>query len=461
MPTCAVDMNWPAAFVVAGLCAGAAFGQPLVEDQKLLAGDGATNAQFGAEIAIDDSLAVIGAPRDSENGTFAGAAYVFDLNTGAELFKLLPSDAGNPFAFFGRGVAIDSGVIAVGSPGDATLGTAAGAVYLFDAATGVQLMRVTAADAMVGDELGTSVALSGGVLAAGAPFDEDGPALSTGSAYLFDVATGVQLHKLLASDGAELDTLGDSIALGGGSVVVGSLRDDGGRGSAYVFDIATGVERFKLTAADSDISDAFGTDIAVDGSIIAVSARNGDGAVMNTGTVYLFDLGTGAQLDEIFLVDGVASDNFGQQIALSDGVLVVGAGQRDIGGISNTGAAFVFDLATGDLLETLVASDGLANDFLGRGLGYAEGVVIAGAPGDDTLGSFAGSAYIFRLDPADTPCNSADLAPPFGGLTFADISLFLGAFSMADPVADLAAPFGAFTFADISAFLGAFASGCP
>jgi hypothetical protein len=61
----------------------------------------------------------------------------------------------------------------------------------------------------------------------------------------------------------------------------------------------------------------------------------------------------------------------------------------------------------------------------------------------------------------DASCNAADLAAPFGSLTFADISAFLGAFSTSDPAADLAAPIGSFTFADISAFLAAFSAGCP
>ncbi len=61
----------------------------------------------------------------------------------------------------------------------------------------------------------------------------------------------------------------------------------------------------------------------------------------------------------------------------------------------------------------------------------------------------------------DASCSIADLAPPYGQLTFADISRFLEAFSNQNPAADLAAPAGAFTFADISAFLAAFAAGCP
>jgi 6-phosphogluconolactonase (cycloisomerase 2 family)/uncharacterized protein (DUF433 family) len=58
-------------------------------------------------------------------------------------------------------------------------------------------------------------------------------------------------------------------------------------------------------------------------------------------------------------------------------------------------------------------------------------------------------------------CNIADLAEPFGELTFADIGAFLDAFTAGDAAADLAAPLGELTFADIAAFVAAFNTGCP
>ncbi len=62
---------------------------------------------------------------------------------------------------------------------------------------------------------------------------------------------------------------------------------------------------------------------------------------------------------------------------------------------------------------------------------------------------------------APAGCNAADLAEPFGDLTFADITSFLAAFNASDLAADLADPQGQFTFADITAFLAAFNAGCP
>jgi hypothetical protein len=59
------------------------------------------------------------------------------------------------------------------------------------------------------------------------------------------------------------------------------------------------------------------------------------------------------------------------------------------------------------------------------------------------------------------PCSPADIAEPFGQLTFGDISGFIAAFSAGLAAGDIAAPFGQFTFGDISAFIAAFSSGCP
>ncbi len=66
----------------------------------------------------------------------------------------------------------------------------------------------------------------------------------------------------------------------------------------------------------------------------------------------------------------------------------------------------------------------------------------------------------FVLRVINSTC-AADIAEPYGSLTFADISSFLAAFNAGEPPADLAAPVGVYTFADISAFLGSFAAGCP
>ncbi len=54
----------------------------------------------------------------------------------------------------------------------------------------------------------------------------------------------------------------------------------------------------------------------------------------------------------------------------------------------------------------------------------------------------------------------ADIAEPFGTLSFADITAFLAAFQSRSWAADVAAPFGSLTFSDVSSYLAGFAGGC-
>ncbi len=94
-----------------------------------------------------------------------------------------------------------------------------------------------------------------------------------------------------------------------------------------------------------------------------------------------------------------------------------------------------------------------------RALSFSDPTAIEDCDGNGRHDPFE-IAYDGVTPPCASPC-PADLAEPFGQLTFADITAFLGAFTNQDGPADLADPFGQFTFADITAFLTAFAAGCP
>lgn len=79
---------------------------------------------FGRSVAIQDDIAIIGAPGDPYNGatSYAGAAYVYKITDGDWVLdaKLRNHDAG-PYAggdTFGQGVGIGDGFLAVGAPFD-------------------------------------------------------------------------------------------------------------------------------------------------------------------------------------------------------------------------------------------------------------------------------------------------------------------------------------------------------
>jgi FG-GAP repeat protein len=210
---------------------------------KLEADDGVVDTFFAESVGLSGTTIIVGAARDWTNGERAGAAYIFDAVTGAQRFKLLPDDPA-PGDNFGRAVAISGTTAVVGAFGDDDLGSASGAVYLFDTRTGEQIRKIVAADGQAGDRFGRAVAIEGTTAIVGAFLDDDNGNLS-GSAYLFDAATGEQLGKCVASDGVAADHFGRAVAIGGGAgqtvAIVGArYHDDAGdnAGAAYLFEVA-------------------------------------------------------------------------------------------------------------------------------------------------------------------------------------------------------------------------------
>ena len=182
---------------------GAAWSQ----QAKLEASDGAGGDLFGQSIAVDGTVVVIGAPRaDSttimaagpmdDTGADSGVSYVFS-GAGAnwtETAILVASDEAGTDQF-GTDVDVEGGRVIVGSAGDSSLfGSAEGSVFAFanNGAGWVEETKFTASDGLGSDQLGSSVALSGTIIATGAPnVDIDIDNQDSGAAYVFNT-TGVQ-----------------------------------------------------------------------------------------------------------------------------------------------------------------------------------------------------------------------------------------------------------------------------
>lgn len=422
---------------------------------KLIADDGERNDLFGYSVDIDAGLIAVGSRQDLHNSIRSGSVYVFNT-AGVQTAKLVPDDA-QAGDTIGESIAIQGGVVIVGAIGDDDNGDSSGSAYLFDAITGTQLHKLLPNDGATQDWFGQSVAIDSGVAVVGARL-EDAGALNTGSVYVFEVTTGDQTRKLVASDRAADDRFGESVAIAGGLIVVGApWNDDAGSksGSAYIFNAETGAQLHKLTASDAAGSDEFGTRVAIGDGLVAVGAPGENGY---TGAVYLYDAGTGAELHKLVHDDAAPSDSLGYGVGVDNGLVIAGCAWDDDQG-SASGSAYLFDAVTGQQIHKLLPGDGATFDSFGLCGAIHEGVIAIGSRYDDDRGESSGSAYTFDFAPP-APCNPADLAEPFGLLDLDDVTSFVDAFIAQDLAADLDGN-GLLDLTDVIVFTSSFLAGCP
>lgn len=239
----------------------------------------------------------------------------------------------------------------MGASGNDDDGNYSGSAYLFDVSdlnNPVQIYKLTAADAAAYDVFGLSVAISGSTAIVGAFHDDDvcpsDPDCDSGSAYLFDVATGNQIAKLTSSDATNGDGFGISVAINGNTAIVGAYKNDAA-GSAYLFDVSdpnNPVQTYKLTASDAAIGDSFGYSVTVSGNTAIVGAYLDDDAGTNSGSAYLFDVSTGSQIAKLTASDAASIDYFGRSVAITGNTAIVGARLDDDGG-TDSGSAYIFE----------------------------------------------------------------------------------------------------------------------
>ena len=375
------------------------WGDTINEDIQLSATDSTSGDEFGHSVSIDNGVAAIGAPFDDDNGANSGAAYLFDVSTGEQIVKLLPLDdvAG---AEFGFSIAINNGIVAVGARADDENGTNAGAAYLFDASTGNQLFKLTPNDAEPNDEFGNSIAIDNDIVAVGAwRADEYGD--GSGAAYLFDATTGNQLDKLLPPTGNNYQTFGVSIAMDDGLVVIGArtffdLNDGYTFAKAHLFDVSTGDQLNELQPdildLNGDQGGHFADAIDIDNGLIAVGAPYRSVVWDFSGAAYVFNATTGEQLHFIFPDEVWDRDHFGISISINNGVVAIGSQEDDDNGF-DSGSAYLYDALTGNEISKLLASDGVEFDLFGTSVAIDGDVTVVGAKGYTE--SHTGSAYVY------------------------------------------------------------------
>jgi len=328
---------------------------------------------------------------------------------------------------FGEGLAFGDGRLLIGRPkGDAGLPTVvdSGAVNGFTMSSGDWRASGLSAHSQNATSWGSAVAVSGPYVLVGAP-RFDGPAgVDAGWAFLF--RDGVLVKSLLPSGQQAGERFGESVAMDGDRLVVGSPRRSGvlngqsyaDLGGVTIFERNQGglnnwgvVKSFSQAFIGVSGSPEFGTSVALQGDVLAVGAPR-ESALSMPGTAVLgrtkiFYRNTGGmnnwgQVRTFRGEDNGTEELFGTSMSLSGDTLVVGAPWEQVGGNIRSGAAYIHRRNHGGadnwgLVARLIQPMVKGDSWFGASVALDGDSVVIGTPHEDRgLEPNVGAVYFFE-----------------------------------------------------------------
>jgi FG-GAP repeat len=418
------------------------------QSAKLIANDADFGDQFGAAIALDGDTLLVGSPFEDSLGLGDnGAAYTFTRAAGTWSFQAkLTATGAREFDDFGFVVALSNNTALIGAPGNA-----AGAAFVFTRSGSVwsQQARLIQLNAIAQNCFGSAVALAGDTAIVGDPCNYSGTLFDVGATFVFQ-RSGVswsQQARLAATDGAQSDKLGTSVAISGEIVLAGALNDATAAGSgagsvqAFVRTASAWGNQAQLVLGDPARIDRFGYTVAISGDTALVSAPYAGPIDSNIGEVHVFvRSGTSWQWQaKIRPPDLAVNDYFGMRIAI-DGDSALIAADTDLP-LLNVGAVYVYVRSAGVWTQQakLFASDGVANGLFGDALSLKGNTAAIRAR--NAADQNRGQIYVFERvggtwsEQARLRANDQQLTDAFGISVALDIdTLVVGASNVSTPV---------------------------
>lgn len=300
----------------------------------------------------------------------------------------------------------------------------------------IRQAQLTGSDGYPGDNC-CSVAVSGNTIVAGSPLHQVGSNPQQGSVYVFTKPpTGwkdaTQTAELTASDGAENDQLGASVAIDGNTIVAGAPYHTVGstlyQGAVYVFtEPVSGwhdaTQSAELTGSDGEREDYMGSSVAISGdTIVAGAPYHVLPSYGFAGEAYVFTKPSpgwkdGHETAQLTSPNPQQNSQFGEAVGVSGSTIVVGQDTETVSNNSFQGAAYVYTKPpagwqTTSLAAQLTASDGAQNDRLGYTVAIDGNTVAVGAPEFSVSGG-TGAVYVYTEPPSgwQTATENAELVP--------------------------------------------------
>ncbi len=369
--------------------------------------------QMGLSVATDGNWAVTAVPGDEEAGTDAGAAYVY-LYNGSQwtLFdKLVPSSIASQSYL--NAVAISGNTIVLGSE---LFSNEVGRAWIFqyNGSAWVEVKSLSAPTPTSGERFGSSVAISSGVIAVGAPRNA-AQSFRSGSAYLFSGANFDTVQAIypslsgqIANDVITQGEFGTTVALQNGTLAVGASFPNAStsrKESVYIFKGAGFTLSQKIVNADGNDNKRFGRGLALSGNSLIVGAPflNANNLI-EVGRAYVytrtnsssnFDVANPRALNPL---DPADRDHFGQSLALNATHFYVGAPDKQFDGMAKVGAVYQYDLQGVQRFKIRSRKADRDNDSFGTSIAVGMGWLMSGAFNDEHDINYLNSGSVYFVD---------------------------------------------------------------
>lgn len=365
---------------------------------------------FGNSLALEGDTLIVGDPQELVN-TPSGNGFIYEYQrrgTSWSRERRLSASDGAFADAFGVSVAVSSGTIIAGAwYDDVGLNENQGSAYIFECRRGSQ-QQIVSNDGAAGDQLATSIAVSGDTVVVGAPQEEDPGGLTEGAAYVFVRGGGgwIQQQKLKANPPRNGAEFGNSVDISGDTIVVGAWTESiaGGndtQGAAYVFvrNGTTWTQQARLLASDGAFDDRFGNAVAIDGDSIIVGAPFDDTGTTNIhGSAYVFvrNGSSWQQQSKLTATSPQALDAFGNAVDIDGDTALIGA-YRSANNFRGDAYVFTRNGGTWTQQQKLSAGDGRIGDEFGYAVSLSGNTAAIGAHRvDDDLSQDVGAVYIFN-----------------------------------------------------------------
>jgi hypothetical protein len=385
------------------------------EQAKLMASDPAADDKLGWGVSIDGDYAIVGAHGEDSGGNGAGAAYVFK-RTGShweQQSKIMASDTASS-DYFGYDVTISGDYAAVGSIYEDDTGSSAGSVYIFkrSGTSWTQQSKIQSSDIAANHNFGCAVAMDGDYLVVSSPYDNS----NHGAVYMFkkeitnlntvgytiedehtayygdsdwicqSVSGTVAIYKHIYANGNDVDSGFNTIQYDSST----STWSDHGTGQPQAFT----KNSTDWNQRGSAVTNVQAGDV-IRGWKTNTNAQRGQFTQPASGNIEVW-----SQQAKIIPTGVGSNDQAGNvgRLSISGDTVVMGSDLHDSGGVSDSGAAWIFERSgtTWSEIKKLSASDKGSGYRFGISVGVSGNTAVVGSAYADQAHTNNGALYVFE-----------------------------------------------------------------